>query len=184
MALLTAYRQLIPPKENKRRNKQLLGKMNARGMGPYVLIGHWQECQDNAIPYEDCPEDMMLDAVEEAFMIIKPDAMSRADFHAFILAAVIKYNQNCALVKQDGFYYIYDQKGVFSKVGSSRKFGLSQAYSQHIKKMDIPFVFEGVLVPATIGGKYIARQNGLLHPHMDGLLQGDTLIQRIDKLLK
>ena len=41
---------------------------------------------------------------------------------------------------------------------------ISQAYSQHVKILNTPFVFEGVEVPATNMGKQIAEKYNFNYP--------------------
>jgi len=182
MALLTAFRGEHSYEENMRRNRELETELNMRKMGAYHLIGHWQECEDTTVPYEQCPKSKLRDTVERSFMVIKPEDMTREYFQSIVMEYVKRYDQDAALIKEGMYYYIYDRTGAKYKVADHRRFGISKAYSQFVRKRNVPFVFEGVLAPATNLGRQLAEQRCMLYPHgpVDRL---ETVLARIDRLL-
>lgn len=184
MAFITAFRLEIPLAENRRRNKELQAKIKALGLVACHLIGHWQACQDSTVAYKDCPENAPHDSIEEVFMLIKRTDVSRADFQAHVLSFVKEYGQECALVKQDEFYYLHFRDGTQERNDDRSRFGIAQAYSQHVKKLNVPFVFEGLLVPGCISGYRIASSKGIASTILPGLLVGEMLSERIERLPK
>jgi hypothetical protein len=60
---------------------------------------------------------------------------------------------------------ILEKSGNTFGIGSGISLGkISQAYSQHVKKLNTPFVFEGVEVPSTNFGKQIAEKYSFNYP--------------------
>ena len=164
LVIITAYRSNMSKKENISRNRALRGELNKRKMGAYQLVGHWQECQNPNIEYSDCPKDQLVDAVERSFLVIKPDDMTSKDFLGFLVRLAKKYDQDGIVYKHDNEYTIVNKRGATEfKIGTNVGVGkLGQAYSQYVKKLDVPFIFEGIDVPVTNTGKAIFKATGVL----------------------
>ena len=61
--------------------------------------------------------------------------------------------------------HIIEKNGNSFSVGTSTTLGkIAQAYSQHVKKLQVPIVFEGVEIPATNIGKQIAAKKNFIYP--------------------
>ena len=164
LVIITAYRSNLSKKQNISRNRALRGELNKRKMGAYQLVGHWQECQDPNIEYSKCPKNKLVDAIERSFLVIKPDDMSSEDFLKFLVTMAKKYDQDGIVYKHENEYTIVNKRGATEfKIGTNVGVGkLGQAYSQYIKKLDVPFIFEGIDVPVTNIGKRIFHENGVL----------------------
>lgn len=67
--MLTAYRYINTPNQNKKLNKQLEGELRKMGHGFFKVEGHWVECQDGNLSYDDCPKDLLKDAIEESLFV-------------------------------------------------------------------------------------------------------------------
>jgi hypothetical protein len=67
--MLTAYRYVNTPNENKKLNKQLESELRAMGHGFFKVEGHWVECQDGNLSYSDCPPNLLKDAIEESLFV-------------------------------------------------------------------------------------------------------------------
>jgi hypothetical protein len=67
--MLTAYRYANTPNQNKTLNKQLEGELRKMGHGFFKVEGHWVECQDGNLSYEDCPKNLLKDAIEESLFV-------------------------------------------------------------------------------------------------------------------
>jgi hypothetical protein len=67
--MLTAYRYVNTPNQNKKLNKELEGELRNMGHGFFKVEGHWVECQDGNLSYEDCPKNLLKDAVEESLFV-------------------------------------------------------------------------------------------------------------------
>lgn len=150
--IITAYRKLnadgskISKEENINRNLELRSKLNSMKMGVHQLIGHWRECKDSSIPYQDCPESDKVDAVERSYFVPMPKEMDVDKFKKILLSLGEKYEQD-AIIFSDGkdINLMYPSGG---KDLIGQKIGLNQignAYSQHILKQNVPFVFEGFM---------------------------------------
>lgn len=162
-AILTAYRSNHSKEENIKRNRILRSKLNERKMGVHQLIGHWQEAPDG-YDYMDCPDNLKTDTIERSYLVKKPADMSSEEFKEFILSllTIDGETQDGAILKtNDGIYFI-DNHGSMFKISDTFELGkVAQAYSQHIKNQNIPFVFEGIEVPQTNLGKQIFTMNNI-----------------------
>jgi len=67
--MLTAYRYVNTPNQNKKLNKQLEAELRASGYGFFKVEGHWVECQDGNLSYSDCPPNLLKDAIEESLFV-------------------------------------------------------------------------------------------------------------------
>jgi hypothetical protein len=164
-AIITAYRGNKTKKENIRRNRQLRGELNSKKLGPYQLVGHWQECELEDVPYESCPKDKLKDVVERSYFVPKREDMSDEKFESLIASLCKKFQQDGAVLGQKGNVQVIEPNGNKFKIGSDVSLGkLAQGYSQHVKKMNVPFTFEGVEVPGSSIGNRVMRQHGLVFP--------------------
>lgn len=168
-AILTAYRGEYNKKKNIQRNRKLRGELNKRKMGVYQLVGHWQECSLSDVPYEKCPKNELKDVIERSYMVVKPKEWNRENFESLIVSLVKKFDQDGAVIKQDK-YKVIEKSGNKFDIGSKLSLGkIAQGYSQHVKKLNVPFTFEGVEVPATNIGRRLMAKYGLRYPIMDGI---------------
>jgi hypothetical protein len=67
--MMTAYRYVNTPNQNKKLNKQLEADLRALGHGFFKVEGHWVECQDGNLSYKDCPQNLLKDAIEESLFV-------------------------------------------------------------------------------------------------------------------
>ena len=67
--MMTAYRYANTPNQNKTLNKKLEGELRKMGHGFFKVEGHWVECQDGNLSYEDCPKNLLKDAIEESLFV-------------------------------------------------------------------------------------------------------------------
>ena len=77
-AVLTAYRYMNTPAQNKEANKQLQSEIRSKNLGFIQMEGHWQECQDRKVNYSDCPKDKLVDSIEISLFV--PN-LSKVDAH-------------------------------------------------------------------------------------------------------
>lgn len=162
--IITAYRGNYDKKENINRNRQMRGEFNSKKMGVYQVVGHWQECQDD-VEYEKCPKNRLVDVIERSYIAVRPSDMSQDEFESFIVSLLKKFNQDAALIKKDGNFNVIEKTGNITKVGDKLTLNkISQAYSQYVKKMDIPFVFEGVEIPGSNSGRQMMSMIGIKYP--------------------
>lgn len=166
--IITAERGNLSAAQNKSRNRQLLADLNRNKLGPQRLIGHWQECSDDTLSYDKCPPEKLVDVEEYSFFVPIPDDWKQENYDILIAGLVKKYNQDAALVRDEDGLFLIQRNGKKVKIGagSTTVNAIDQAYSQHVKKRDLPFVFEGLIVPATIGGKRLFKEAHLSYPHL------------------
>ncbi len=67
--MMTAYRYANTPNQNKKLNKELEAELRKLGHGFFKVEGHWVECQDANLSYDDCPENLLKDAIEESLFV-------------------------------------------------------------------------------------------------------------------
>jgi len=134
--IITAFRGGNSKSANMKLNKQLASDLRANDLGFFKLDGHWQECSDNTIEYDDCPKDQLSDVAEKSLFIPKIN---------FKLLAKLtkKYNQDSSVYSgkevKDNIVLIY-RNGKIQVIGKDATPNkISQAYS---KLRGRPFVFE------------------------------------------
>lgn len=76
--MITAYRAANSKKENIKANKQLQSDIRSENLGYFEVEGHWRECQDPNMAYEDCPDSKLKDSIEVTMFVpgISKDTIS------------------------------------------------------------------------------------------------------------
>lgn len=137
-AIFTAYRQEFSKKENIMRNRKLRAFLNQYGMGV-----HWQEKQDDG---------SIRNAVEESYLVEKPQYdVNDEDFYYIVYGCLTidGKTQDGAIIHfeddEDSYYFMdANASGHLPKIGTKMSLNkIANAYSVHVKKKDIPFMFEG-----------------------------------------
>lgn len=161
-AIFTAYRKEFSKEQNILRNRKLRAFLNQNRMGVHQLVGHWDEKQKDGL---------IANVVERSYLVEKPDDMTDKDFCDIVIGCLTidGSTQDGAIVKfkskGNDIYYLDAVNSSLTKIGSKLNFNkdaikLASAYSQHVKKMNMPFVFDGEEVPQTINGMKMYRENG------------------------
>jgi len=184
-AILTAFRGQLDLKTNQKRNRELLSALNGMGMGPHLLIGHWQEAPDGfavtgsgnslvivtpdgqRLPLAKAVSDgIVQDVTEESFFVPIPADMTYIEFVETITKFVKKYKQDAAILGDGENMYFLTRSGRLTKFASTAAFGkIAQAYSQLRKKPGVPFVFEGVTQPQGVISRMAFAFLGLHYIH-------------------
>jgi hypothetical protein len=166
-AIITAYRneengKKLTKQDKIKLNRKLRTELNSVKMGVYQLVGHWRECSDPDIEYKECPKNMLVDVIERSYFVPKNKDITDDEFEQFITKLTKKYNQDSSLLYMDGITYLVYKTGKKEPIGKNISLGkISQAYSQHVKKMNTPFVFEGIEQPDSIGGAKVMKNEGI-----------------------
>jgi len=166
-AIITAYRneesgKKLTKQDKIKLNRKLRTELNSMKMGVYQLVGHWRECSDTDIEYNDCPENMLVDVVERSYFVPKSKDLTDDEFEQLILKLTKKYNQDSSLLYRDYMSYLLYKTGKKEPKGKNLSLGkVAQAYSQHIGKMNTPFVFEGIEQPSSISGAKVMKNEGI-----------------------
>ena len=165
-AIFTAYRKEFSKEDNIIRNRKLRAFLNQNRMGVHQLVGHWDERQQDG---------SIISVVERSYLVEKPDDMTDKDFHDIVLGCLTidGITQDGAIIRFkdsniNNIYYLNAANDTLSVIGSKINFStnaikLSNAYSQHVKKMNMPFVFDGEEVPQTILGEQMYSKFGYCH---------------------
>lgn len=164
-AIITAYRSTFTKQENIMRNRKLRGILDKNQMGVHQLVGHWQEAP-SGVDYKDAKKSELTDSVERSYMVAKPEKMSDEEFKKIIIDCMTIDNetQDAVVYKHNSTYYIIYNNGEEEKIGDKMTLNkISQAYSQYVKQLDVPFVFEGYEEPVTNLGKQIFKRHNILY---------------------
>jgi len=165
--IITAFRYGFDKKDNIKRNRKLRGEFNSKKMGVYQLIGHWKECQDVSINYNDCPKNQLVDVIERSYLVVKPKEMIQEDFQNIIIILLNKFDQDAAIISFNDVIYEISKFGKFTKIGLGVTLNkISRAYSQFVKKQNIPFVFE-CEVPGSNGGRMVMERENIKYPYCE-----------------
>lgn len=162
-AILTAYRGNFSKSENILRNRKLRGILNAKKIGVHQLVGHWQEAPTGN-DYTDCTSRELTDVVERSYLIKRPSDMSYDEFEALVLEllTIDGETQDAAILKNDDGIFLLYNNGTKELIGNDVSLGkINQAYSQYVKN-NLPFVFEGIEIPATNLAKQMYTKHHIL----------------------
>jgi len=168
-AILTAYRNKNTKEQNVQLNRSLRGELNSRELGPHSLIGHWRECSvtdknGDPIKYSACPPDKLVDVVERSYFVVKPSNMTDEQFRKIIFTLGGKYKQDGVVLKIENDFGVFSPRNGQKIVPLNKGAALNQvaqAYSQHVKKQNVPFIFEGIEKPDGLSYvKEAARKQG------------------------
>ena len=124
--MLTAYRYVNTPNENKKLNKQLEAELRAMGHGFFKVEGHWVECQDGTLSYSDCPPNLLKDAIEESLFV--PN-ISAKEIHKLGK----KYQQDAVIFggeQTKGNATLIFKDGKIENIGKFSPDKIQQAYSK------------------------------------------------------
>lgn len=153
-AIITAYRAFNSKKENIQLNRDLRHELNNKFLGVYPLVGHWFECPDEYSDWRLCPKELLTEVIERSYLIIRPESFDVEEFRDYILylSSPEKYNQNAVVmkIKDLDMNGVYNYEGIeYEKFENEEMtlFKTARAYSQYVKKMEVPFVFEGLEIP-------------------------------------
>jgi len=166
-AIITAYRseengKKLSKQDKIKLNRKLRTKLNSLKLGVYQLVGHWRECSDPDIEYENCPKNMLIDVIERSYFVPKNQSLTDDEFEQLILKLVKEFNQDGALLYRDNMSYILWKSGNKDKEGKNLTLGkIAKAYSQYVKKINTPFVFEGIEQPLSISGAKVMSACGI-----------------------
>ena len=166
--IITAYRGNETKESNVLRNRELRNSLNQKRLGVYPLVGHWQECEDPSIPYDECPPEKLKDVIERSYFVPRNKNISPDDFKNLLFELAKKYQQDAIILKIDylGLFGVYESKtgNELVKFEKNVRFNkVQQAYSQYVKKLNVPFIFEGIEFPECIGlAKEVYRKMGFL----------------------
>lgn len=154
-AIITAYKATNSDgskrsrAENIQKNRELRTVLNSKQMGVHQLIGHWRECtatdeKGEQIPYNECPQDKLVDTIERSYFVPRPQKMDQGEFEEMISDMGRMFEQNAVIVSDGEDVNLIFNDGGKSSIGKRAALGrIAQAYSQHILKQNVPFVFEG-----------------------------------------
>ena len=170
--IITSYRKLNADgserkkEENINYNLELRSKFNSMKMVVYQLIGHWKECKDKDISYQDCPESDKVDVVERSYFVPMPKEMAVDKFKEILLSVGNEYQQDAIVFSDGKDISLLFRNGNQSLLGKNINLNrIGQAYSQHILKQNAPFVFEGFM--QYHGNMARAYTKGLILPSID-----------------
>lgn len=170
-AILTAYRAGNDKQRNVALNRDLRHELNSHRLGPIPVIGHWQECQlmdrnGEPLDWKQCPKDKLVDVVERSYFTARSESITPDVFATIIFNLGTKYKQDGVVIKVDslGLHGVYNPRNRSELVKFSKGIGMNQvaqAYSRHVKKTNVPFVFEGIEVPSSTSyGLKALREEG------------------------
>jgi len=143
IAILTSWRAANNKKQNQKQFQDLKAAVRGLGLGFVQIRGHWRECQNDSVPYENCPEEELVDAIEPSLFII-----GIKQEQAEMLSN--QYKQDAYIFagpESKGKVVLLFKGGESMEIGSFKPQTLGQAYSELIKsKLASPkyFKFEGI----------------------------------------
>lgn len=134
--IITASRAKFSRSENAKRNNELLKSLRiALGtkIGAYKIVGHWKEAAEPLEPGQtfDDYTGPITNALEDSWLIVKPDDISIEDLdnQAQILAK--KYDQDAYVFKSDNSIFLKGKDGdVWNNLGSVSTDSVSRGFEK------------------------------------------------------
>jgi hypothetical protein len=133
--MMSGFRAVNTKQQNRKANKQLESDLRGMNLGFFKVEGHWKECQDPNISWQECPADKLKDSIEESYFIpnISQDQL---------LGLTKKYNQDAAVFgdkESKGQAKLLFKNGETENIGQFNANKVSNAYSK--LKGDRSFLF-------------------------------------------
>jgi hypothetical protein len=172
-AVVTAFRKrpgMTPEKEletNRSQNRQLLGTLNSKKLGPVLTTGHWDEAPEGMNWKDAKSKGLTTHRVEDSFLVPKPDSMSVEEFEAIMHAAGNAYDQDAVLVGEKDKAWLIFKDGGKDQLGSTSVGKIGQGYSNMRGQPNRKWTFEGTATPSgamssmafhTLGLKWMGEQ--------------------------
>ncbi|TXH11443.1 MAG: DUF3293 domain-containing protein [Spirochaetes bacterium] len=131
-AILTSWRQSNDKATNLANFQALQTFVRAKGLGYIQLRGHWQECQDTSVPYNECPPDQLKDSVEPSLMVFKIDLKTADQLGKHFDQDAVVY----AGPETNGQVRLQFKNGDTMDLGSFNPMTIGQAFSEYRSKQD------------------------------------------------
>jgi hypothetical protein len=134
--IITAWRAGNTKKQNIELFKKLQNEIRSNGLGFFKLEGHWVECQDNNVPYDECPQTELVASIEPAIFVPGID-------EALMKKLTKKYDQDASVYagpETKGKMHLVFRDGKSQDIGKFHPGKIAQAYSKIRGKT---FTFEG-----------------------------------------
>lgn len=151
-ALLTSWRKQKDKPTNFADFSSLKNFIKNKGLGYLQLRGHWRECQDPNVSYENCPESELEDSVEPSLFVIGIDLPTAVGLGE-------TYNQDAILYagpETGGNVQLHFKDGSTLNLGEFNPMTVGQAFTEYriasdkneLGKVARYFTFEGLSYPA------------------------------------
>lgn len=124
--IITNHRYDNSPETNRSGFYELKQTLLDHGYGGTVLLGHWRECRDPNIPYDECPEDQLADVSEPSLFVPNVDAKLLHELG-------MKYNQDAVIYagpETDGNVVTLHRDGSIKSLGKFNPNKIAKAYSE------------------------------------------------------
>lgn len=133
---ITAFRGSESTKNNIKKNNDLIKSLRSEigtKVGAYKIVGHWKECSEPLKDNEDISKckGTITNALEETWLIIKPESVSSDDFDKVAQKIAKKYNQDAYVIRKNGKLTLNGKDGsVWEDLGKANKESLSSGFSK------------------------------------------------------
>ena len=160
-AILGTCPENLSKEQNIIRNRRLREILGLQKMSVYLLVGRWKATLDG-------------DEIERSYAVRKPQNMDYERFKEIIrdCLTIDGETQNYGIIHKDDdkwFLYYPNKEKSDSFLGSHIDFNkVAQAYTQWVKRIDKPFVFEFLECPSSNSGRMMFRENNILYIAMGG----------------
>lgn len=133
---MSGFRAANTKDQNRKANKELEKDLRGMNLGFFKVEGHWKECQDSEISWQECPPDKLKDSIEDSYFI--PNIGEEQ-----LLNLTKKYNQDAAVFgdkEKPGNAQLLFKNGSKEDIGTFHANKVSNAYSK--MKGDRSFLFK------------------------------------------
>lgn len=135
--ILTSWRSTNNKATNLKNFAELQHTLGSLGLGFFKMKGHWQECQDPNVSYDECPPEELVDSAEPSLFV---PGISRTQIEKLMN----KYKQDAIIYsgpETEGNVTLIFRSGAEQNLGKFSPGKIAQAYSS-VKGRN--FIFEYV----------------------------------------
>lgn len=133
---ITAFRGSKSIKDNLKENNKLIQAIRAelsKKVGAYKMVGHWKECSvplKDGEKIEDC-KGSIQNALEETWLILKPNDVQSEDFNTLAQKIAKKYHQDAYVIRMNNKLTLNGKDGtVWEDLGKASKDSLSNGFKK------------------------------------------------------
>ena len=135
-AIITAFRGNKTIKQNIQNNNKLIKELRSdlgQEVGAYKIVGHWKECSvplEDGETIKDC-KGKIENALEESWLVKKPDSISSDRFENAIKKVAKKYDQDGYVIRKNGKLTLNGKDGeVWDDLGKANKDSISNGFKR------------------------------------------------------
>ena len=144
-------------------------KLSNKELNKYLNLPNLESLQDVLKKFNDLYDinskvRFSVETFERSYFVSKPNNLDSEEFKELLISLMtIDDETQDAIVYSDGdkIYIVGSNGEVFDTFSELTLNKIAQAYSRHVKKHEIPFVFEGLEMPGSNSGRMVMKYENI-----------------------